>query len=146
MNNDPSNSDKKPVPADSLHVYTIALPLVGLLVLFILGVRAGGDALDSEILVLVRFLSLLTLAMGVFTTIVVGLNYTTIGKRWTAGQVAAGFMALSSGYLWSASAFGAGFLSLMAGLVVITLLMFRELGNRSQRRRIGRQVKNGRLS
>jgi len=120
--------------------------LVGLLVLFILGVRAGRDALDSEILVLVRFLSLLTLAMGVFTTIVVGLNYTIIGKRWTATQVAAGFMALSSGYLWSASAFGAGFLSLMAGLVVITLLMFRELGNRSQRRRIGRQVKNGRLS
>lgn len=146
MTNEPISPVKKPASDESTHMIAIGLPLVGLFIFFVLGVRAGGEVADREILTLVRFISLLVLAMGIFTTFVVGYNYSKLRTRWVVGQISAGLMALSSGLLWSASAYGAGFIALMAGVAVITLLMFKEFGKRSQRRRLGNRLKEKQLS
>lgn len=146
MNDEPTSPAKTSAPDDSTHFLAIGIPLIGILILFVLGVRAGGDVADRGILVLVRFFSLMVLAMSIFTAIVVGLNYSNLRLKWAIGQVSVGFMGLSAGLLWSASAYGSAFISLMVGVTVITLLMFRELGNRNQRRRIGKLIKEGRLS
>lgn len=145
MSNEPASPVKKPPPDDSTHMLAIGLPLVGIFILFVLGVRAGDEVSDREILTLVRFISLLVLAMSIFTAVVVGLNYSKLRQRWAAGQISAGLMGLSAGLLWSASAYGAGFVTLMAGVTLITLLMFKELGKRSQRRRLGKRGNEDRL-
>ncbi len=139
MNNDSIDPVKQPAPENSGHFISIGLPLIGILILFVLGVRGGGEVADRGILPLVRFLSLLILAMGVFSAVVVGLNYFTMKTRWIIGQTAAGFLGLSAGFIWSAAAYFSGFGALIIGVTVISLLMFNELGDRSKRQRFARQ-------
>lgn len=141
MNNEPTSPVKKPASGDSTHTIAIGLPLIGIFILFVLAVRAGGEVANSESLIIVRFISLLVLAMSVFTTTVVGLFYTELRKKWVTGQISSGFMALSSGFMWSASAYGWGFVALMIGIALITLLMLNELGTRSHRHRVGRRIR-----
>lgn len=125
-------------PANGLSQRRIALylPVLVTLVLFVFSARSGGAITDPSILTLVRFLSVITLSLGVFTCIFMGMRYAHSHKMWAAGQISGACMGIGAGFFWSATAYGAGFSFFMLGLLLIVLLIMRELQKSNLRRRL----------
>ncbi len=120
--------------------YAINAPLAVTAVLFIVGAFLGGEVTDRELLPLVRFLSLVLLALGLYTAYMTGRYFSYSKKRWTGGQISSGFTGLGAGLLWSGAAFGAGFGFIMLGGVMGALLIAKMLQERAQRRRAAIQA------
>jgi len=110
------------------------IPAVVTFVLFVFAAAIGGEVTDREILPLVRFISLLMLALGIYTSVMMGRYCAYSRYRWRAGQVAAGCIGLAGGFVWSATAFGLGFIFFMAGVLLCALLVFKEMERKADRR------------
>ena len=129
------------LPANGLSQSRIAvyLPVFVTLVLFVSSATTGSEVMDPGILVLVRFLSLITLGLGIFTCVFMGLRYAHSHKMWAAGQISGVCMGIGAGFFWTASAFGAGFCFFMAGVTLVVFLIMNQLQKSNQRRLLARE-------
>lgn len=120
-----------------------AIPALAALVLFIVAALFGGDIADRGLLPLVRFISLLMLALAIYTSVMVGRYCSYSPTRWKVGQVAAACIALAGGLVWSASSFGLGFVLFMTGTFMCAVLIFKEMERKTNRRLARRKPQAG---
>lgn len=130
-----SSNDSATSSADSFSAGTLAakIPAVVVFLLFVMAAIVGGEVADRGLLPLVRFISLLMLALGLYTSIMTSRYLTYSPTRWKFGQGAAALIGFSGGLVWSATAFGTGFLFFMVGTLVCALLVFKEMERHSNR-------------
>lgn len=125
---------RPPVAGLTNRLNIIGVPILVILGLFAVSASSGADIQDRGILPIVRFLGLLSLAMAIFSTIVVSTRCVHSYTRWGVGQAAAVLMGFGAGYLWSATSYGLGFTFFMIGVLLIVALFVKELERRGQRR------------
>lgn len=133
MNSSTSTPVTSPSSSLSDTAFATKVPAIATFVLFVFAALIGGDIADRDILTLVRFISLVMLALGLYTAFKVGRYCAYSRNRWRVGQAAAGFMGLAAGFVWSATAYGFGFIFFMVGILTCALLFFKEMEKRTNR-------------
>ncbi|MFK8082362.1 MAG: hypothetical protein AB8B97_18910 [Granulosicoccus sp.] len=114
---------------------------ISVFVLFVLAALTGGEVTDRGLLPLVRFISVLMLALGIYTSFTAGRYCAYSRNRWLTAQIAAACIGLGGGFVWSATSFGAGFTFFMVGVLLCALLIFKEMERRTDRL-LARRKKN----